>query len=318
MKTRFLFLLVVLMLIISSTTFAQGGYLLRRAINRQVEREIDTVLDKKVQEEKNNAKEKEKLEQQQNAANKEASAEQSEKETSGEEQGGINLGGLFGNKVDLKYNDKYDFASRLYMQAETYDKKDITKMDMYMYYSPTSPNVGIETKSITTESGDEVPVSSSMVMDGENKCFIMLTDMNGTKMGIISAIQDENAPETDKNGKPVKKTPPSITKTGNTKIIAGYKCDEYIYKDTDAKTTGKIWHSKDANLKIDRRSWSKAGMPDYYRYKDFSEDIILASEASDEKGKLQTKSETKEINPNFPHTITVKGYSLRQMNLNQK
>ncbi len=319
MKTRFFFLLFTLLLIVSATTSGQGGYILRRAINRQVEREIDTVLDKKVQEEKNNAREREKLEQQ-NAAKEETDSEETSEETSdgAQPQGGMDLGGLFGNKVDLKYNDKYDFASRLYMQAETYDKKDVTKMDMYMYYSSATPNVGIETKSITSESGEEVPVASSMVMDGENKCFIILTDINGTKMGMISAIPDENAVETDKNGKPVKKTPPTVTKTGNTKMIAGYKCDEYSYKDPDAKTTGKLWHSKDADLKIDRRSWSKAGMPDYYGYPGFKEGLILASEVYDEKGKIQSRSETKEINPNFPHSITVKGYSLRQMNLNQK
>ena len=319
MKTRFFFLLCTLLLIVSASTYAQGGYILRRAINRQVEREIDTVLDKKVQEEKKNAREREKLEQQ-NAAKEETNAEETSEETSDGEQtqGGMDLGGLFGNKVDLKYNDKYDFASRLYMQAETYDKKDVTKMDMYMFYSAATPNVGIETKSITSESGEELPVVSSMVMDAENKCFIMLTNMNGTKMGIISAVPDENAPETDKNGRPVKKTPPTITKTGNTKMIAGYKCDEYSYKDPDTKTTGKLWHSKDANLKIDRRSWSKAGMPDYYGYPGFNEGLILASEVHDEKGKIQSKSETKEINPDFPHSISVKGYSLRQMNLNQK
>ena len=54
-----------------------------------------------------------------------------------------------------------------------------------------------------------------------------------------------------------------------------------------------------------------------YGYTGFEGGIILANEVYDDKGKLTMKSETKEINPSFPHSITVQGYPLRQMNLNQ-
>ena len=58
-------------------------------------------------------------------------------------------------------------------------------------------------------------------------------------------------------------------------------------------------------------------MAAYYGNPDFNEGIILASESYDDKGKLTLKSETQEINENFPHTISVKGYTLRQMNMGQ-
>jgi len=233
-------------------------------------------------------------------------------------QGGIDLGKLVGGKVDLKYNDEYAFASRLLMQTESYEKKGTMKVDFYMFFSGNSPNVGMETKSITDEKGNTTPVASSTVMDGANKCFIVLTDMSGTKMGIISALPDENSVQTQPDGKPAKKvTPPVYTKTGNTKVIAGYKCDEYSFKDTDLKTSGKVWFSKDTNLKIDKRGWQQTGMSAYYGYAGFDGGLIMGNETYDENGKLKMKSETKEINQNFPHTITVKGYSLMQMSQKQ-
>jgi hypothetical protein len=233
-------------------------------------------------------------------------------------QGGIDLGKFMGGKVDLKYNDEYSFASRLYMQTESYDKKGTMKMDLYMFFSGDSPNVGMETKSITDEKGNSKPVASSMVMDGTNKCFIVLTDMGGTKMGVISTLPDENTVQTQPDGKPAKKvTPPVYTKTGNTKVIAGYKCDEYSFKSTEDKTTGKVWFTKDASLKIDKRSWQQTGMGAYYGYAGFEGGLIMGNETYDENGKLKMKSETKEINQNFPHTITVKGYSLMQMSQTQ-
>ena len=240
-----------------------------------------------------------------------------EKESGGNDQGGMDLGKLFGSKVDLKYKDEYHFTSRLYMVSETYDKKEVLKMDLFMFFSANSPSIGIETKSFTDAQGNTAPIASSMVMDGENKCFIILTDMGGVKMGMISAIPDENSMEQPDGKKGPKIHPTNFARTGNTRTIAGYTCDEYSYTDQENKSTGKVWFTRDADLRIDKRGWQQTGMGAYYGYEGFEGGIILANEAYDDKGKLIMKSETKEINPSFSHAITVKGYSLRQINMNQ-
>jgi len=120
---------------------------------------------------------------------------------------------------------------------------------------------------------------------------------------------------TDKKGEPVK--PPVVTKTGNSKVIAGYKCDEYTYKEADKKEIVKLWMTKEAVLNVDKRVWSKANMPSAYGYAGFEGMVTMAWENYDEGGKLTAKSEVKEINKNFSHSMSVKGYSLRQMNFNQ-
>jgi hypothetical protein len=330
MKTKTLFLLFAFMLVLPAASDGQVGNLLKNKLNRvvnagtktldkEVNKEIDTAVEKGVL----NARDKAETRVENNSQTKPGQPSQEEgtevNNQNNTGQGGLNLGKLMANKVDLKYNEEYSFSSRIYMQTETYDKKDVLKMDFYMYYSSSSPSVGVETRAINTQESGDVPIASSMVMDGENKCFLMLTDVNGMKMGIISSVPDENAVTTDKNGKPVEKPkPPTVIKTGNSKVIAGYKCEEYLYKDADNKTSAKIWHSKDVDLKIDKRGWSKSGMPAYYGYPGFENGVILAWESYDEKDKLLAKSETKEINFNFPHSISVKGYSLRQMNLNQE
>jgi hypothetical protein len=191
----------------------------------------------------------------------------------------------------------------------------------------------METKSISNEKGNTTPVSSEWIMDGENKCFIILTDDNGTKMGIISSVNEENKSQTQPDTKPAYQpeekqayqpneipsqriTPTGFTKTGNTRVIAGYRCDEYSYTDPENKVTGKLWFTKDTNLKIDKQSWQKTGMGAYYGYAGFGEGIILATESYDVNEKLTMKSETKEINPNYNHSISTRGYALRQLNLN--
>ena len=318
MKNKTIILFLALALLVPAVSYGQLGRLIKntasKAVNtvakesvKEANREADSLAQVKAEKAV-----KEKAANRQNGKNQPGEAEGQ----ANQGQGGINLGKLLANKVDLKYNEEYGFSSRLYMQTETYDKKDVLKMDMYMYFSATSPSVGMETKSITDEQGNAAPIASSMVMDGENKCFIVLTDVNGMKMGIISAIPDENTVPPQANEKTVKSTPSNFMKSGNTRVIAGYKCDEYTYTAED-KTTGKVWFTKDADLKIDKRGWQKTGMAAYYGNPAFNEGLILANEAYDDKGKLTMKSETKEINQNYNHSISIKGYSLRQINLNQ-
>lgn len=325
MKTKAISLLFAFILLMPLTSYSQFGGVVRRAVNRQVNNEIDSAFDKKVQEEQNKnrakkAEEEKNSQQQKNQEVKEQSNNQDVDKTeakSGTENNGAAFGGMFGNKVTLKYNDDYKFSSRMYMVSETYDKNEVMKMDFYMFYNKSTPVVGIETQTITDEE-NSAPILAKMVMDGENKVFLMLTDVNGMKMGMISEIPDENTTVIGPDGKPVKNyKPPTFTKTGNTRVVAGYKCDEYTYKAED-KTSGKVWFTKEANLNIDRRGWNSSSMSYYYGSPEFKDGIILATEAYNEKGKLEMKSETKEINENYPHDISVAGYSLRQMNMQKK
>jgi hypothetical protein len=321
MKTRTILLSFVLILMVPAISNAQIGSMLRnkvgkvvnagaKTLNKEIDKEIDTAAQKEVDKVKVKANEDYEASQ---AAQGEA-GENAPKEGA-QPSKGINLGGLMGGKVTLKYENSYSFTGKMYMQMEMYDKKEVTKMDYYIYFSETSPNGGFESKIVgTTDDGDQVSMASNMVFDGTNKVVIMLTDMGTMKMGIISAVPEETATE----GQPVENKPKStVTKTGNSKVIAGYKCDEYLYKDNESKDYGKLWVTKDLKLKGDKRIYSKAGLPAYYGSSDLEGGAVLAMESYNEKNELQMKSETKEINMNFPHTISVSGYSLRQMNFNQ-
>lgn len=321
MKIRSLFLLCTLIVLLPATTNAQLGGMLKNKMNKVVNagartatKEVDNKIDSAAMKEAEKAEAKNAEKSEAKKAN-DNQPSQSGGDQGGQEQGGAAMGRLFGNKIDLKYKEDYSFTSRIYMVTETYDKKDVLTMDFYMFYSSSAPSIGIETKTINTKEEGAMPVAAQMVMDGENKSFLMLTDMNGMKMGMISAIPEENGESAD--GKSKKTATPVFTKTGNTREIVGYKCDEYIYKSED-KTSGKVWFTRDAKLKIDKRGWSNSNMKAYYGNPDFNDGIILANEAYDDKGKLVSKSDTKEINENFPHSISVKGYTLRQMNLGQK
>lgn len=324
MKTRALFLFTAAMLILTPVVSqAQVGGLLRNKLNRvinagtktvdkEIDHKIDSAAQKKTQEEIDKANQNA---EQNKAENAQSEQSEGDKE-GGKESKGFNFGGLMGGKVTSKYNESYSFTSRIYQQMEIHDKKDkTTVMDYYIYFSEADPIMGIETKiEGTSEQGDQVAMASSVVIDAPNKSYISMSDINNMKMGFISAIPDEgNQAQAGEKAK----TAPVVTKTGNTKVIAGYKCDEYTYRYEDNKSHGTIWATKDLKLKINRTAFSKAGMNTYYGNTDLDNSFSLAMEQYNEKNELELRTDTKEVNKSFSHSISTTGYNFRQMNFNQ-
>jgi hypothetical protein len=328
MKTRAILLSVMMVFLVPVVSNAQLGNLIRnkasrvlgagtKTLNKEVDHKIDSAAQKKTQDEIDKKNQEIEQSKSQNAQSEQAEGSQTDGTKTGtSESKGINIGGLFGGKVTSKYNESYSFTSRIFQQMEVYDKKDkVTKMDYYIYFSEADPIMGIETKmEASSDQGDQVAMNSSIVIDGPNKSFISMTDVNNMKMGFISAIPDENTPAqaSGKTSKPV-----VVTKTGNSKVIAGYKCDEYTYKDEDNKRHGTIWATKDLKLNVNKSAFSKAGMRSYYGNADLDNSVALAMEQYNDKNELEVKSDTKEVNKSFSHSISTTGYNFRQMNFNQ-
>ncbi|MGA1976302.1 MAG: hypothetical protein ABSG89_00445 [Bacteroidales bacterium] len=319
MKTRALFLSALMILMSVGVSSAQLGNILRnkaskvinagaQTFHQQVSNKVDSAAQAKVQTATDSANQKiDRSTNQVQQAGQNASTQASK---------GFNIGGLMGGKVTSKYNDSYSFTSRIYMEMDMHHQKDKeTKMDYYLYFTKSDPVVGVETQiEGTSDQGNQVAVNSSIVIDGNNKSYIILSNINGMKMGMISAIPDETTQTqtqtTDNSQKPV------FTKTGNTKVIAGYKCDEYTYQDPKVNRHGSLWLTKDLTISGDNRSFSKAGLS-YYGNADLGNGTVLAMEQYNEKNELEVSSTTKEVDLSYSHSISITGYTLRQMNFNQ-
>jgi hypothetical protein len=227
------------------------------------------------------------------------------------------LGGLLGGKTDIKHNDEYDFTGRIYMVMEAYDKKDVSKSDFYTYFNANTSNAGIEV-SVANPDKKDASIPTQFIFDNDNRCFMMLMENEGSKTGIISTIPSDSAMNAQvKNQKGIEKSPATITRTGNTKMIAGYKCEEYKVVEEGEDGYANVWMTKDVKIKADKRNWGKAGMPTYYGNPEFEGSMMLAMESFDKDNKPEMKMETKEINENFKHSISTIGYSFLKMNFGQ-
>ena len=149
---------MALIILLPNVSHAQFG-VVRRAINRQIDHKIDSSIEQSAQDERDKkAKEESEQAQKGDTASKSASASKS-KST-----------GLFGGKIDIKYNDEYDFTGRIYMLMETYDKDDVVKSDFYTYFNSGTKNAGIDLKTVDPKDGKTV-LSTSFLFDHDNRAF---------------------------------------------------------------------------------------------------------------------------------------------------
>jgi len=288
--------------IVPVTSDGQVGNILKnrinKAINKKVDEKIDTAVNKKIEE---------------------TQQSQSDQQTGTEQAGrpGRIGAGILGGKTDIKHNDVYDFTGRIYMQMETYNKNDVAKSDYFTYFNENTLNACIEiTISDPEKSGGTVP--TQFLFDNDNRCFMMLMQGQDSKTGIISSIPDDSTLTAQAGARNVKEVNnATITKTGNTRMIAGYRCDEYKIVDPDVEGYSNVWMTKDVKIKADKKNWGKSGIPTYYDYPGFEDAIMLAMESYDKNNKPEMKMETKEINDNFRHSISTVGYTLIKMNFGQ-
>jgi hypothetical protein len=319
MKTRTL-LFAIMILILPATSSAQIGGLLKKAgskvlntVGKEASKEASRQADSIAQEKAQNAIDKHNQKLQDNQNDSAGSQDQGSR---GQRKGALTLGSVFGG-ADIKHNDEYGFDGRMYMQMEMYDKKDVVKSDYFIYFNQMNSNAGIEFKTIAKEGEESAPLATVMVYDNENKCFMMLIDKEGQKTGIISTLPSDSvmkARTAEKSGAESK--PANVVKTGNSRVIAGYKCDEYKITEQDKKGYALAWMTKDLKIKADKSNWGKAGIPSYYGA-GLEGSSMLAMESYDESNKLAMKMETKEINQNYPHKISAAGFTFIKMNFNQ-
>jgi hypothetical protein len=288
---------MAMLILLPNVSHAQFGAV-RRAINRQIDHKVDSSIEKSAQDERDKKA-------------KEDSVQNTGNTNSGSKKGV----GLFGGKIDIKYKDNYDFTGRIYMQMTTYDKKDEIKSDFYTYFNANSLDAGIDLKTVDPKDKKTV-ISTVFIFDRENMAMMSLINPD-SKIGIISSLPTDSALAAQVKTKGENTKQPVVTKTGNSRMIAGYKCDEYKVEDPEKAGYSLVWMTKDFKVKADTRYWGKSGMPTYYNYPGFEGAVMLAMEEYDKNNAIAAKMETQEVNDHFNHSVSTVGYTFSKMNFGQ-
>jgi len=159
---------------------------------------------------------------------------------------GINMSG-----EPVPVADSYTFETLIEMQVESYDKKGKKESESKFI---TLLNPDSKSMAYQVVSGDMDESGQGMfIIDSENGAAIILNEEKGEKTGIVygmgaffsslgKTLDEENLDETPEDYL----NNPNVKKTGRTKTIAGYKCEEYKYTDKDSES--EVWITKDMQM----------------------------------------------------------------------
>jgi len=238
---KFVFLLIIVFSVTSNGSIQAQRLLrnLKNKIERKVEQKVEERIEEKVDEEIDK-----KLEEEAESADSSSTGQLSESER---EQARVqNIMGRLGmNSTPVPYENSYSFSSNIKMEIETYkgDKlKD--KGHINSFFNEDNMVFAYE----FTDEEDSEDKKGFFIYDQNNNASIILSEDDGEMKGIVTGIdmeqmgafaaeQVENDPDAD----PVDFD--KAHKTGRTKKILGYTCEEYAYKDEHDESA--VWITKD-------------------------------------------------------------------------
>ena len=157
--------------------------------------------------------------------------------------------GLNGEPVPI--SDNYHFNQTIEMHLETYDAdgKKISDGDFVTLLNKDSKSMAYQ-----ATSGEMAEKSQGIfIVDLVNKATIILNEDGNNKTGIVFGL--DSLASVAKSGikdTEIEDTPeyyaahPNIRKTGKTKSIAGYKCEQYIMTDEDSEA--EVWLTRDLKM----------------------------------------------------------------------
>ena len=222
------------------------------------------------------------------------------------------LNSMSKSSSDVKVADAYSFSTSVDILITTTDKKQqSSKMNMRMLFPIDDPYYGIELLDIEGQEGD-IP-QTLIIFDYLNYKMISLMDNSGEKMGFTMELSQDQIDEWAESEDDQDDESIDFVKTGKTKSILGYNCEQYTFKGEDGE--GEFWVSDDKDLKIGMalNAMAQNGKENNYDMPDdYPEGAILEMNFTEIDGSKMNWIATK-IEKSLNKTIRTEGYSFMDL-----
>ena len=218
---------------------------------------------------------------------------------------------LFGSGT-VEVKESFEFTSSIDIKVTTTDKKEnVTVMTMKMLFPENEEYFGMEINS--PDNTEEQMPPMKMVYDFESQQMVTMMINSGQKIGMVISINEEElAKWVDEDDSDIEDMP-EWKKTGKTKNILGYTCEQYVFSDNDG--SGEAWVSDDDDLNIGYAMNAMANSQDGKNNKgksDYPDGAILEMTFTSDDGETMSWIAT-EIKTDTHIVIKTEGYQF--MNL---
>ncbi|MCF8378836.1 MAG: DUF4412 domain-containing protein [Bacteroidales bacterium] len=216
------------------------------------------------------------------------------------------------NMAPVNVNETYDYSGNILMNVQSWDDKGKTEGIVEYKSFITKDNSGF-----AMEFKEENKEKAVMIFDYKNEKMIILSDDGETKSGMVTEYagmaekMTEAVENADENSETDEVTDYSeyregMKKTGKSKTIAGYKCDEYIYEDEE--TNVQMWMTDQLPADLWANMFSANVMSG--NAMGFYGGFVMEMDQQDKNSQDRVYMLVKEVNENQSATLSTKGYQL--------
>ena len=213
----------------------------------------------------------------------------------------------FGLNDDTKYDQEYKFDAWFSMQITNYKKngKVDDQVEYDNYVNKGNRDYGMQYREDDTR--------STILYDADRLALIILTNDDGEKTGFATRF-DPGKAEESADGDDYSDLKP--LKTGNTKKILGYTCDEYLVEDEGSEA--RMWISEKLGKEISKEMLSNPNaFGTAFQYSRVVDGMILEYDLIDTDSGEKTELLVTDLDLNRAYSISTGGYHIITMNLQE-
>jgi hypothetical protein len=222
--------------------------------------------------------------------------------------------------ADLDFEEQYRFSSSMVMDVESFDPEEDEKSEMKytMYFNEDDNSFAMRFAGENQETGRNE--ESLMIFDMKNHILLILSEADGEKNGIAFSIASDSL-EAEPDFAEQTLTDEEISefdgydqfhslskKTGRTRTISGYKCEEYVMEDDEQRT--EYWLSPDAMFDYSGAWGYMGGMQALTMGTVGLNGLLMEINYTDKLTNGWSKMVVREIDPDTPNNIDVTGFSV--------
>ncbi|MEA3460860.1 MAG: DUF4412 domain-containing protein [Bacteroidota bacterium] len=212
--------------------------------------------------------------------------------------------GLTGN---VEHEEVYHFDAYIQMELTTYKKNgnldDQVVYDNYVHKADADYAMEFKDKD----------AKSTIIFDTKNSAMLILTESDGEKTGFATSIDPEAMAEMVEDYEEEEADLDSYRpyKTGKTKVILGYSCDEYMVEEDGTEV--HMWVSEKLGKEV-RKEWmgNQQTFGAMFVHAHAMNGMVLEYDVVDEDGRKSVMQVTR-IDLNHTHKVNTNGYTIMSM-----
>lgn len=220
--------------------------------------------------------------------------------------------------ADLDFEDQYNFNSSMSMDVESFDgeSEDKSEMNYTLFYNEDESSFAMQFSGNNESTGEQG--QHLMIFDMNNHVMLMLSESEDEKSGVAfkfdpdpqTAGQENEGVNQDNEATNEKYDVwiPEFRKTGKTKKISGYSCDEYSWENDTVKMD--FWLSPKAKFDYSQAWGYMGGLQSLTTGNADFNGVIMEYNFLDKPTTAWSKMIVREINPDRPSKFDISGFSV--------